>query len=200
MTLSEKTYIISNAATELGQDVAKFLLNEQCHIILAGPNYSELELMRKALQTDKEQDIKVALLEPSKDIDWLNLKEMLQKLEYQVAGIIHVHDISAVEQLFFETSHEQFTEMINKHLWGTYLSAKHLTPILIENDASTMIHLVKSTASDERPMYYTMITRALEAMLMTIQHEVNNKAIDIQYLQVDVDTLAHELSKHIDKS
>lgn len=192
MTLSANTYIISNAATPTGNKVANILSDRNCHIILAGPNYGELETMKKELQPDESRDIKVALLEPSKDIDWQNLKESLDKLEYGLAGIIHVHDIETVNQEIFETSHEQFTDMMNVHLWGTYLSAKHLIPML-DNGAGQFIHVVNAADETESPMFYTMITTALDAMLRTIQYYVENEQIQLKYLNVGPDTIEHQL-------
>lgn len=188
---SQYTYIICNAATDIGKKVADVLLAQNCHIILAGPTYAALSTMEKELNENGEHSIEVALLEPSKEIDWQNLSD---SLDDKLAGVIHIHELDVDNSLFFDTSYAQFSTIIDEQLWGTYLSAKVLANLFQENQTGMMIHLVEENTSSP---YYSMITNALEALIQTIQKEMHNDNIHIKYFEVTNDSIENLMQTHV---
>lgn len=191
MMLSHDTYIICNAATDSGKKVADILLAQNCRIILAGPNYSALSTMQKELNENDDYSIDVALLEPSKEIDWQNLSD---SLDNQLKGIIHIHELDTEESTLFETSYAQFSAIVDDQLWGTHLSSKILTPLFEENETGMMIHLV--TADNNSP-YYSMITNALEALIQTIEKEIHHEEVLIKYFDVASNSIEEILNMHV---
>ncbi len=189
--LSQYTYIICNAATDTGKKVADVLLAQNCHIILAGPTYAVLSAMEKELNESGEHSIDVALLEPDKEIDWQNLSD---SLDSKLAGIIHIHELDVENPLFFDTSYEQFSSIIDDQLWGTYLSAKVITPLFEEHQAGMMLHLIEANNSSP---YYSMITKALEALIQTIQKEIHHDNIHIKYIEVTSDSIENIMQTHV---
>lgn len=192
--LSQYTYIICNAATETGRQVADVLLAQNCHIILAGPHYAALSAMEKELNANGNYHIDVALLEPSKEIDWHNLVDSLGKNDKQLAGIVHIHEVDANEQSFFETSYEQFSTIVDDQLWGTFLSAKILTPIFEDKHAGKIIHLVESNGNS---LHYSMITRALDALIETLQKEIPHENIEVKYFEVSDNLIENLIKTHV---
>lgn len=189
--LSQDRYIICNAATKAGKQVAGMLLKHNCHVILAGPNYSLLSALEKELN-EESRNLEVALLEPSKEIDWQNLSESLKGRS--LSGIIHIHELKSENKDFFETSYVQFSAIIDDQLWGTYLSAKILTRLFSAEQKGNMIHLLDA---HKHSLHYPMINRALESLIETIQQELQQENINVKYIELRDESVEDLLSAHI---
>lgn len=200
MAEGQGVYIICNPNTDIGKSVAYTLLDENYQIILAGPDYSALKALQKQLDQEWFNHVSVALLEPSKEIDWKNLIEILERLDNRLAGIIHVHENESDNPELFEMDYEMFSAKMDAHLWGTYVGAKHIVPLLIDENSGSLIHLVGAMKDDNFSIYDAMIKRALDAMLTTMAKELKESNINIKYIEVDAASLKEALLLNIRKN
>lgn len=200
MAEGQGVYIICNPNTDIGKSVAYTLLDENYQIILAGPDYSALKALQKQLDQEGFNHVSVALLEPSKEIDWKNLIEILERLDNRLAGIIHVHENESDNPELFEMDYEMFSAKMDAHLWGTYVGAKHIVPLLIDENSGSLIHLVGAMKDDNFSIYDAMIKRALDAMLTTMAKELKESNINIKYIEVDAASLKEALLLNIRKN
>ena len=200
MAEGQGVYIICNPNTDIGKSVAYTLLDENYQIILAGPDYSALKALQKQLDQEGFNHVSVALLEPSKEIDWKNLIEILERLDNRLAGIIHVHENESDNPELFEMDYEMFSAKMDTHLWGTYVGAKHIVPLLIDENSGSLIHLVGAMKDDNFSIYDAMIKRALDAMLTTMAKDLKESNINIKYIEVDTALLKEALLLNIRKN
>lgn len=200
MAEGQRVYIICNPNTDIGKSVAYTLLDENYQIILAGPDYSALKALQKQLDQDGFNHVSVALLEPSKEIDWKNLIEILERLDNQLAGIIHVHENESTDPELFEMDYEMFSAKMDAHLWGTYVGAKHIVPLLHTESSGSLLHLVETMKEDDFSMYNAMIKRALDAMLTMMAKELKESNLNIKYIEVDDASLKEVLLLNLDNT
>lgn len=193
MAEGQNVYIICNPNTDIGKNVAYALLDENYEIILAGPDYSALQSLQKQLAQEGFDHVSVALLEPSKEIDWKNLIELLERLDNQLTGIIHVHENESEDHELFEMNYDMFCTTMDAHLWGTYLGAKHIVPLLPAEHSGSIIHLVESTEDRNISMYDAMVKHALDGMLTKMALELEASHINIKFLEVDNSSLKRSL-------
>lgn len=182
MNLTRKTYIVSGATTSLGREAALELANNNANIILAGLEYSELEEVYESLSHTEGQH-EIVLLEQSKEIDWLNIVEKIEKNYESLNGIILVHSIFTDDKTVYNVSFNEFSEVMYEHVWGTYLGIRTLRPLLkVENDAK-IINVIEPSFEEvfERNLYYT-VTGAIEALTHSTAIELSREDVDVYAL------------------
>lgn len=182
MDLTNKTYIVSGAATSLGRETALELAQHNANIILAGLEYSELEEVYASLEGTPGQH-EIVLLEQSKEIDWLDIVDEIEENYESLNGIILVHSIFTDDKTVYNISFNEFSDVMYEHVWGTYLGIRTLRPLLkVENDAK-IINVIEPAFEEvfERNLYYT-VTGAIEALTHSTSVELRREDVDVYAL------------------
>lgn len=183
MKLKGKTYTVANATSLLGRDLAKTLAEEGANLILSGLDHVELDSLLKELEETTEGNHNVVLLQPSKEIDWLNVLEEIQNDYDSLSGIILVHSIFTENRSIYEVSFEEFNEVMYEHVWGTYLGTRTLRPLLKDEADAKIINVIEPSFEDvyERNLYYTA-TGAIEALTHSTAIEMSKEDVDVYAL------------------
>lgn len=182
MNLTSKTYIVSDATTVLGRELALELAKNEANVILAGLEYNELEEIYESLSETSGQH-KIVLLEQSKEIDWLNIVDEIEAHYESLNGIVLIHSIFTDDKTVYNISFNEFSEVMNEHVWGTYLGIRTLRPLLkVENDAK-IINVIEPSFEEvfERNLYYT-VTGAIEALTHSTAIELKKEDVDVYAL------------------
>lgn len=182
MNLTNKTYIVSDATTVLGRELALELAEKGANVILAGLEYNELEEIQESLNETSGQH-KIVLLEQSKEIDWLNIVDEIEAHYESLNGIVLIHSIFTDDKTVYNISFNEFSEVMNEHVWGTYLGIRTLRPLLkVENDAK-IINVIEPSFEEvfERNLYYT-VTGAIEALTHSTALELKREDVDVYAL------------------
>lgn len=182
MNLTNKTYIVSDATTVLGRELALELAEKGANVILAGLEYNELEEIHESLNETNGQH-KIVLLEQSKEIDWLNIVDEIEAHYESLNGIILIHTIFTDDKTVYNISFNEFSEVMYEHVWGTYLGIRTLRPLLkVENDAK-IINVIEPSFEEvfERNLYYT-VTGAIEALTHSTALELKREDVDVYAL------------------
>lgn len=182
MDLTNKTYIVSDATTVLGRELALELAEKGANVILAGLEYNELEEIHESLNETSGQH-KIVLLEQSKEIDWLNIVDEIEAHYESLNGIILIHSIFTDDKTVYNISFNEFSEVMYEHVWGTYLGIRTLRPLLkVENDAK-IINVIEPSFEEvfERNLYYT-VTGAIEALTHSTALELKREDVDVYAL------------------
>jgi 3-oxoacyl-[acyl-carrier protein] reductase len=183
MNLKGKTYTVSDATSILGRDLAKKLAEEGANLILSGVDHVELDTLLTELEETTEGNHNVVLLQPSKEIDWLNLLEEIEKDYDSLTGIILVHSIFTDNRSIYDVSFEEFNEVMYEHVWGTYLGIRTLRPLLKDETDAKIINVIEPSFEDvyERNLYYTA-TGAIEALTHSTATELSKEDVDVYAL------------------
>lgn len=183
MKLKGKTYTVANATSLLGRDLAKTLAEEGANLILTGLDHVELDSLLAELEETTEGNHNVVLLQPSKEIDWLNLLEEIEKDYDGLSGIILVHTIFTENRSIYEVSFDEFNEVMYEHVWGTYLGTRTLGPLLKDASDAKVINVIEPSFEDvyERNLYYTA-TGAIEAFTHSTALELKKEDVDVYAL------------------
>lgn len=183
MDLKGKTYTVSNATSLLGKDLAKKLAEEGANLILSGQNHVELDTLLSELEETTEGTHNVVLLQPSKEIDWLNVLEEIENDYDSLTGIIFVHSIFTENRSIYDVSFEEFNEVMYEHVWGTYLGTRTLRPLLKDETDAKIINVIEPSFEDvfERNLYYTT-TGAIEALTHSTAVELSKEDVEVYAL------------------
>src|SRR5699024_11966032 len=79
--IMNKTYIITDALTSIGQRLAQELSKNGHNLILSGDDYSGLEELHENISENSDAHHEVFLLEQAKEIDWLRSEEHTSELQ-----------------------------------------------------------------------------------------------------------------------
>ena len=182
MDLTNKTYIVSGAATSLGREVAVELAENNANLILAGIEYGELEEVEETLSGTSGHN-EIVLLEQSKEIDWLDVVEKIEESYDSLNGIILVHSIFTDDKTVYNVSFNEFSETMYEHVWGTYLGIRTLRPLLKNEDDAKIINVIEPSFEEvlERNLYYT-VTGAIEALTHSTAIELRREGVDVYAL------------------
>lgn len=182
MALYQKSYVITNANSQLGMEVAKDLLQQNAVIILAGGDYGALQQMQKELEVSHPDRCKISLLEPSKEIDWKDLMQKLDENEYTLNGIINIHEIESEFQSINQMDYTTLIDNIDNHVWGTILGMRVLRPLFESNSSIVIMNILKAANEDiQKTDLYCMIEGALSALCQSIKNDMNNKDINMYF-------------------
>ncbi|QYA48730.1 SDR family NAD(P)-dependent oxidoreductase [Nosocomiicoccus ampullae] len=178
-----KTYIITDALTSIGQRLAQELSKNGHNLILSGDDYSGLEELHKNISENSDAHHEVFLLEQAKEIDWLNMVEKIESTYDGLNGIVFIHSIHTEDNSVYNVSYDEFTEVMDEHVWGTYLGVRTLRNQLIETKETKIINLVEPTDEEvfEHNLYYA-VTGAIEGLTHALERELRKEDLDVYTL------------------
>lgn len=179
----KKTYIITDALTAIGQRLAHELAKRGHNLILSGNDYNELEALHDELKSYSDAHHEVFLLEQAKEIDWLNMVDKIDSTYDGLNGVIFIHSIETEDNDVYNVSYDEFTEVMNEHVWGTYLGVRTLRNQLIETKETKIINLVEPVREEtfEHNLYYA-VTGAIEGLTHAIQSELRKEDLNVYTL------------------
>ncbi len=183
MRLDDKTYIVANATSPLGSDLSKHLAGAGANLILTSLDHVELDDLLEEIKADSTGHHSAVLLQQSKEIDWLNVLSEIEKDFDSLNGIILVHTIHTESKSIYDLSFDEFSEVVNEHIWGTYLGTKVLRPLLKDESEAKIINVIEPSFEEiyERNLYYT-VTGAIEALTHSTAIELSREDVDVYAL------------------
>lgn len=183
MRLEDKTYIVANATSPLGSDLSKHLASFGANLILTSLNHVELDDLLEEIKKESTGQHSAVLLQQSKEIDWLNVLSEIEKDFDSLNGIILVHTIHTESKSIYDLGFEEFSEVVNEHVWGTYLGTRVLRPLLKDESDAKIINVIEPAFEEiyERNLYYT-VTGAIEALTHSTAIELSKEDVDVYAL------------------
>lgn len=183
MRLDNKTYIMANATSPLGSDLSRQLAEDGANLILTSLDHVALDKLLEEIQTDSKGQHSAVLLQQSKEIDWQNVLAEIEKDFDSLNGIILVHTIHSESKSIYDLTFDEFSEVINEHVWGTYLGTRVLRPLLKDESEAKIINVIEPSFEEvyERNLYYT-VTGAIEALTHSTAIELSKEDVDVYAL------------------
>ena len=183
MRLDDKTYIVANATSPLGSDLSKHLASAGANLILTSLNHVELDDLLEVIRSESTGQHSAVLLQQSKEIDWQNVLSEIEKDFDSLNGIILVHTIHTESKSIYDLSFDEFSEVVNEHVWGTYLGTRVLRPLLKDESEAKIINVIEPSFEEiyERNLYYT-VTGAIEALTHSTAIELSKEDVDVYAL------------------
>lgn len=183
MRLDNKTYIMANATSPLGSDLSKHLALEGANLILTSLDHVALDALLEEIREDSAGQHSAVLLQQSKEIDWQNVLSEIEEDFESLNGIILVHTIHSESKSIYDLTFEEFSEVVNEHVWGTYLGTRVLRPLLKDESDAKIINVIEPSFEEvyERNLYYT-VTGAIEALTHSTAIELKKEDVDVYAL------------------
>lgn len=183
MRLDDKTYIVANATSPLGSDLSKHLASVGANLILTSLNHVELDDLLEEIKNDSAGQHSAVLLQQSKEIDWQNVLSEIEKDFDSLTGIILVHTIHTESKSIYDLNFDEFSGVVNEHVWGTYLGTRVLRPLLKDESEAKIINVIEPAFEEiyERNLYYT-VTGAIEALTHSTAIELSKEDVDVYAL------------------
>lgn len=197
MDLTDKTYVLANATSPLGSDLAKRLAGQGANLIISGIDHVELENLLSELKETTDGQHAMMFLQSSKEIDWLNVLDEIEAEYDSLTGILLIHTIFTENRSIYDITFDEFNEVMYEHVWGTYLGIRTLRPLLKDEMDAKIINVIEPSFEEvyERNLYYTA-TGAIEALTHSTSIELKRENVDVYALsyrpsirQAEEDTL-----------
>ncbi|WLD93825.1 SDR family oxidoreductase [Alkalihalobacillus sp. AL-G] len=146
--LSNKTAIVSGAASGMGKSIAQTFVKYGANVTLTDLNREGLESASASCNPDQ---IKLVKANVSKDEDFASLiGETIETFN----GLDIIVNCAGVPQSFTpieELSEEQWDRIMDVNLKSIYLSAKHAVPFMKNNQKGTIINIASIAGVRARP-------------------------------------------------
>ncbi len=193
MNIENRVAVITGATGGLGRVVARALAEQGMQLALFSSNMEHLQRLTDELRAPAERVL----------IRALNLRDAAAASEAANAVIkafgrvdilLHLVGGWTGGQAVVETPAEDFSEMLQQHLWTTLYLSQTLVPHLVANGWGRIIAISSPYASKPpaNSAPYSVGKAAQEALLLTLAEEVKSSGVTANILVVRTIDVQHE--------
>tara|TARA_Y100000590_G_scaffold467850_1_gene648256 strand:+ start:955 stop:1716 length:762 start_codon:yes stop_codon:yes gene_type:complete len=189
---NQKVVLITGASSGLGLSFAKYLLEQNYFVILAGRNIQKLKYIESNLNNGEKKTLAIKMDVRSKQ----SIEEAISRILIDCNNInvlINNAGIS-LEKYIIDFSEEDFDELMNTNLRGSWLVACSVAKNMIKNDCGGKILNISSVlASNVLPMLslYSISKSALIQMTRSMalewaRYNIQVNALSPGYIETDI--------------
>lgn len=179
VSAKDRVAIITGAGGGVGSAIAKRLYADGCKVVLVGRN------LKKLTKTANEIGNKKSVLTVSADIT--KEAEVLSALDQTLSSFdkidILVNNAGAINDPtpFHETNDDQWNELINTNIVGTFRMTKAVVPIMINNKSGNIVNISSVLGMRAIPGVPLSVYGATKGAVITF-----TKSIAIEYGQYGI--------------
>lgn len=180
MKLKGKVVIVTGASGGIGKSTSKKLLDEGCNVILVGRNKNKLKKTVEELNHNNNSLLSVAA-DVTHESEVLNVVEQTLSAFNKIDHLINCAAIINDPIPFHLMTEDQWNNLINVNLKGTFQPIKAVLPIMVEQNSGNIINissLLGIRAIPKVPFSVYGVTKAGIIML--------TKSIAVEYGQYNI--------------
>lgn len=139
MSLKGKVAIVTGAGTGVGKATTKRLFSEGCKVVLIGRDRSKLT--RVISELDSKKNLLAVKADITKEADVVNIIEESISAFDTVDILVNNAGILNDPMPFHNTNDEQWMDLINTNLIGTFRTTKAVLPIMIKKRSGSIVNI-----------------------------------------------------------
>ena len=175
--LNGKTVVITGASSGIGKQLTRLFI-EKCNAKVIGiaRNQEKMEALKKELG-DKSENFSYNLFDVSKEENWTDFKNYIEKNNIQITLLINNAGILPGFTKFLDISIEDGKKIMDTNFYSIVYSAYHLMPVIDEKGGVVNICSSDALLSVAGTNYYSASKAAVKAFTQSLKHEYKNKYI-----------------------
>ncbi len=134
-----KVALVTGAGGGVGKAISKRLAAEGCRVVLVGR--SRDKLAKVALEIGDKKNVLTVATDITKEAEVLSAMEQTISSFDRVDILVNNAGTITDPAQFHETSDEQWTELINTNLVGTFRMTKAVIPVMIKNGGGSIVNI-----------------------------------------------------------
>jgi len=134
-----KVALVTGAGGGVGKAISKRLAAEGCRVVLVGR--SRDKLTKVALEIGDKKNVLTVATDITKEAEVLSAMEQALSSFDRVDILVNNAGTITDPALFHETSDEQWTELIDTNLVGTFRMTKAVIPVMIKNGGGSIVNI-----------------------------------------------------------
>lgn len=140
IVIIKKTVLITGASRGIGNAIAKVFSQDDYNVII---NYLNSENSAQALETSIKKDGHDAMIYKADVRDRNEVQEMIEKgvLEYGSIDVLVNNAGISQQKLFTDITSEEWDDMLNVHVKGTFNCCQAILPYMIEKKQGKIINI-----------------------------------------------------------
>lgn len=139
MSLKGKVAIVTGAGTGVGKATTKRLFSEGCKVVLIGRDRSKLTRVISELNSKK--NLLAVKADITKEADVVNIIEESISAFDTIDILVNNAGILNDPMPFHSTSDEQWMDLINTNLIGTFRTTKAVLPIMMKKRSGSIVNI-----------------------------------------------------------
>jgi 3-oxoacyl-[acyl-carrier protein] reductase len=139
MSLKGKVAIVTGAGTGVGKATTKRLFSEGCKVVLIGRDRSKLTRVISELNSKK--NLLAVKADITKEADVVNVIEESISAFDTIDILVNNAGILNDPTPFHDTSDEQWMDLINTNLIGTFRTTKVVLPIMMKKRSGSIVNI-----------------------------------------------------------
>lgn len=134
-----KVAVVTGAGGGVGKAISKRLAAEGCRVVLIGRNREKLA--KVALEIGDKKNVLTVATDITKEAEVLSAMEQTISSFDRVDILVNNAGTITDPAPFHETSDEQWSELINTNLVGTFRMTKATIPVMIKNGGGSIVNI-----------------------------------------------------------
>lgn len=184
-SLEDQVAVVVGAAGGLGQEIIKILLDAGAKVSLADLDKGQLQELKNQIDPSGQKAI-VTVCDTTKKSDLVNLINLTEQKFGTIDILVNCAGILGGDKTTFEISEEEWDEVLNINLKGTWLAATEISRYMINHGIKGKIINISSSLG-----YRSQLKRTAYASSKAgVEHLTRNMAMELVSYGIRVNCLA----------
>jgi 3-oxoacyl-[acyl-carrier protein] reductase len=134
-----KVAIITGAGGGVGKAIAKRLASEGCKVVLLGRNMNKLK--KAGAEAGDRKNVMTVMADITKEAEVLSAIEQTISSFDKIDILVNNAGTISDPVLFHETTDDQWDDLVETNLVGTFRMTKHVLPVMMKNGGGNIVNI-----------------------------------------------------------